>query len=77
MFHAECRTLFSLDVKGWELRAGIMRATLVDNVHHVVASMLLAVERRPAALHTKGRLHCAEVMRATLPGDVHHAVMSV
>ena len=54
-----------------------MRATLVDNVHHVVASMLLAVERRPAALHTKGRLHCAEIMRATFASDIYHAVLSM
>ena len=74
---AECRHLLTLDVEGRELRAKITRATLADDVHHVVASMFLAVQRRPAALHIEIRLHRARLMRATLPEDVHHAVMSV
>ena len=73
----ECRHLLTLDVEGRDLRAEIMRATLADDVYHVVASMFLAVQRLPAALHIKIRPHRARIMRATLPEDVHHAVMSV
>ena len=59
MLFAECRHLLTLDVKGRELCAEIMRATLADDVNHVVVSVLFAVQGRPTALDVKRWVRCA------------------
>ena len=54
LFAEHCR-LAALGVEGRLLRAGVMGATPVLNVHHTVHSMLLAVHCRIAALDIEAR----------------------
>ena len=55
MFLAVCRCLAALDVKGWPLHTGSMRATLAADVDHAYLSMLLAVNRCLAVFHIEVR----------------------
>ena len=56
------RGLASLNMDERLLRAGAMRATLADKLHHAVISMLLAVDRSLAPLHIEVRPLRAQVI---------------
>lgn len=55
----------ALNVEGRSFRAGVVRATLADDVHHALFSVFLAVLWRLAPLEVKVRFLRAGIMRAT------------
>ena len=61
MFPTVYRCLPALDIEGRILHARVMRATLTEDIDHVVFSMLLAVRRCLTTLDVKGRVLYAGV----------------
>lgn len=59
------------------LGAGVMQATLIDDVNHSVLGMLFAVCRRLRGAHVKEWLLPAGVVQATPGANVNHAVLSM
>ena len=49
----------------------------IENVHHTVYSMFLAIRRRLAALEVEVRLPCARVTRAAPAANVYHVALSM
>ena len=62
MLLAEGHRPAALDVKRRLLCTGDMRATLAEDVHHAVLSVLSAVHRRLAALHVEYRFFRARII---------------